>query len=220
MTRFYLIRHCEAVGNKERIFQGTYDGDVSDFGKIQLEYLALRMRNEPIDFIYSSSRKRAFATANAINKYKNLDIVVDDAVIEINAGDWEGKQFADFPVLFPEESRLWDNEPHKFIAPNGEKMLDVYNRMVNFVKEKSVEHKNKNIVIASHGCAIRNLMCWVKNKPFDELNDIQWYANTAVNIFEVDDELHPHLLKENDISHLPEEMRNVAKQNWSNGDKK
>ena len=208
------------MGNKERIFQGTYDGDASDFGKIQLEYLALRMRNEPIDLIYSSSRKRALATANSINKYMNLDIVVDDAVIEINAGDWEGKQFADFPVLFPEESQLWDNEPHKFIAPNGEKMLDVYNRMVNFVKEKSVEHKNKNIVIASHGCAIRNLMCWVKNKPFNELNDIQWYANTAVNIFEVDDELHPHLIKENDISHLPEEMRNVAKQNWSNGDKK
>ena len=218
MTRFYVIRHCEAVGNKERIFQGTFDGDVSEFGKTQLDYLSLRMRNEPVDFIYSSSRKRALATAKAINKYKNLDIIVDDRVIEINAGDWEGKQFATFPALYPEESHLWDNEPYKFKAPNGEKMIDVYNRMLNFVKEKSIEHKDKIIVIASHGCAIRNLMCWVKGKPFEELNDVIWYANTAINIFDVDDGLNPHLVVENDISHLPEEIRNNSAQNWSNED--
>lgn len=220
MTKFYLIRHCEAVGNKERIFQGTFDGEVSEFGKIQLDYLSLRMRNEPVDYIFSSSRKRALATAQAINKYKNVDIIIDDSVIEINAGAWEGKEFSTFPALFPEESYLWDNEPFNFVAPGGEKMIDVYNRMVNFVKEKSIEHKDKNIVIASHGCAIRNLMCWVKNKPFKELGDIEWYANTALNIFEVDSDLNPHLIIENDISHLPEEMRAIAKQNWSNGDKK
>lgn len=216
MTRFYVIRHCEAVGNREKIFQGTYDGEVSELGKKQLEYLSLRMRNEKVDYIFSSSRKRALATANAVNKYKNLNIEIDDAIIEINAGEWEGKPFSSFPELFPKESMLWDNEPYNFVAPNGEAMRSVYNRMTSFVKEKAVQHKGKSIVIASHGCAIRNLLCWAKNLPFERLGEVPWCANTAVNIIDVDDELKPHLVLLNDISHLPEEIKTISSQKWNN----
>lgn len=220
MTRFYVIRHCEALGNRERKFQGTYDGDVSELGKKQLEYLSLRMRNEKVDFIYSSSRKRALKTAQAVQKYHNADIRVDDAVIEINAGDWEGKSFADFPRLYPRESYLWDNEPYNFIAPNGESMRSVYARMSDFVKKKTVEHSGKCVVIASHGCAIRNLMCWAKNLSIENINSIDWYGNTAINIIDVDENLQPHIVLENDMSHLPDEIRKISKQNWSNEDKK
>ena len=215
MTRFIVIRHCEAEGNRERRFQGTFDGEVSELGRKQLEYLSLRFRNERIDYIYSSSRKRALATAEAVNQYHNLDIVIDDAVMEINAGLWEGKLFSEFPTLFPEQMFLWDNEPYNFIAPEGEKMSDVYNRMVGFVKEKASEHKDSTIVIASHGCAIRNLLCWADGLGFKNLAQEVWCANTAVNIFDVDDEFNPHLLLKNDISHLPEEIKTLSSQKWN-----
>lgn len=215
MTRFIVIRHCEAEGNRERRFQGTFDGEVSALGEKQLEYLALRFRNEKIDKIYSSSRKRALATAEAVNKYHGIDIIIDDTVMEINAGLWEGKLFSDFPKLFPKEIELWDNEPHKFIAPEGEKMSDVYNRMVGFVKEKALKHKGECIVIASHGCAIRNLLCWADGLGFENLSNEVWCANTAVNIIDIDDELNPHLILKNDISHLPDEMKTLSSQKWN-----
>ena len=34
-----MIRHCEAMGNVSRVFQGTSDFDISETGAIQLEYL-------------------------------------------------------------------------------------------------------------------------------------------------------------------------------------
>ncbi len=215
MTRFYVIRHCEAVGNRERIFQGTYDGEVSKLGEKQLEYLALRFRNEPIDAIYSSSRKRAKATAEAVNRYHSLPIQIDDRIIEINAGDWEGKHFADFPALYPKEIDLWDNEPHRFVAPNGEKMADVYHRMVHFVKQLAAQNPAKTIVLASHGCAIRNLLCWADGLGFERLGEELWCANTAVNIIDVDAAGCPHLIVKNDISHLPEEMQSLSSQKWN-----
>ncbi len=216
MTRFYVIRHCEAVGNKEKIFQGTYDGEVSELGIKQLDYLSLRMRNEPIDLIFSSSRKRARATADAVNRYHGLPIMIDDRIMEINAGEWEGKHFADFPNLFPKEMDLWDNDPANFEAPNGEKMRDVYKRMVNFVKEQATIHTGKTIVLASHGCAIRNLLAWADGYGLENIGKEMWCANTAVNIIDVDDDLNPHLVLKNDISHLPEQMQSLSSQKWNN----
>ena len=216
MTRFYVIRHCEAVGNKEKIFQGTYDGEVSELGIKQLDYLSLRMRNEPIDLIFSSSRKRARATADAVNRYHGLPIMIDDRIMEINAGEWEGKHFADFPKLFPKEMDLWDNDPANFEAPNGEKMRDVYKRMVNFVKEQATIHTGKTIVLASHGCAIRNLLAWADGYGLENIGKEMWCANTAVNIIDVDDDLNPHLVLKNDISHLPEQMQSLSSQKWNN----
>ena len=215
MTRFYVIRHCEAQGNKERIFQGTFDGEVSALGKQQLEYLALRMRNERPDYIFSSSRKRAMETARAVARFHDLPITVDDRIIEINAGEWEGKRFADFPRLYPQQMDLWDHEPHKFIAPGGETMEHVYARMVGFVQEQARLHPGTTMVLASHGCAIRNLLCWAEGLGFENLSHEVWCANTAVNIIDVDEALQPHLILKNDISHLPEQMQSVSSQKWN-----
>ena len=218
MTRFIVIRHCEAQGNRERRFQGTYDADISELGKKQLEYLGLRFRNENIDYIFSSSRKRAIATAQAVNEYHHLPIQIDDQIIEIRAGEWEGKRFADFPVLFPKEMDLWDHNPAAFVAPGGESMQSVYDRMVGFVKKKAVEYPGKTIIVASHGCAIRNLLCWADGLGFENLKNEVWCANTAVNIIDVDEALEPHLVLKNDIAHLPEALQTLSFQKW-NSDK-
>lgn len=218
MTKFYIIRHCEARGNSERIFQGVYDCELSETGILQAEYISLRMRNERIDRIFSSSRKRAQATAKAVNKYHMLPIETDDSVIEINAGDWEGKRFADFQRLFPEESRLWNTQPYNFEAPHGEKMSDVYKRTVEFIKRTAAENNNKNIAVISHGCAIRNMLCWAKGLEFDKLGSVGWCANTGVNIIEVSESGEPRLILENDITHLPPELRSVSAQKWWNED--
>ena len=93
MTRIILVRHCEAHGNTISVFQGHTDSDISGNGAAQLELLALRCRNMPIDAIYSSPLKRAFRTAEAINQYHHLPIQIEPRLIEINGGDWEGKSW-------------------------------------------------------------------------------------------------------------------------------
>ena len=39
MTYIYLVRHCEAMGNHKRLFQGSTDCDISEIGAKQLEFL-------------------------------------------------------------------------------------------------------------------------------------------------------------------------------------
>ena len=44
-TKLIIVRHCEAMGNKDRTFQGHTDSEISEKGKIQLDLLSVRCRN-------------------------------------------------------------------------------------------------------------------------------------------------------------------------------
>ncbi len=125
MTKIYLVRHAEAMGNVEEFFQGRTDCEVSEKGKKQLELLAERFRDIQIEVIYSSPLKRTIDTAEAVNKYHDLPIIRDEGLIEINGGVWEGKPWADLPRLYPVEYDLWQNKMYAFYIDEGEKMTEV-----------------------------------------------------------------------------------------------
>ena len=44
MTSIYLVRHCQAQGNVNRVFQGRIDSEISEEGRRQLDRLAERFR--------------------------------------------------------------------------------------------------------------------------------------------------------------------------------
>ena len=72
VTKLYLIRHCEALGNINDTFQGSIDEDITDKGQRQLDKLAERCKNIPFDVIYSSPLIRAVKTAQAADRYHGI----------------------------------------------------------------------------------------------------------------------------------------------------
>lgn len=65
MTEIYIVRHAEAEGNTNRMFQGSVDTNISENGEKQLERLMKRALDFDVDKIYSSPLKRAQKTAEA-----------------------------------------------------------------------------------------------------------------------------------------------------------
>ena len=214
MTRIILIRHCEAEGNHKRVFQGHTDADISENGKIQLELLSLRCRNMEIDALYSSPLRRAYQTAEAVNRYHGLPIQIEPGLIEINGGCWEGRPWSALPELYPEESKVWSTSPHDFSTRDGESMLQVYDRIWDAVLKIVRENPGRRVAAVSHGCAIRNFLCRALGRPIRELNEVDWCDNTAVSIVDFDGELCPHVELMNDASHLTESTSTFSKQTW------
>ena len=70
MTTIYLIRHAEAEGNLYRIAQGQANSSITDRGERQIQALARRFADIPIDAVYASDLYRTCATASAIYKPK------------------------------------------------------------------------------------------------------------------------------------------------------
>ena len=213
VTTMYLVRHCEARGNVDREFHGSFDSDISENGKVQLLRLAERFRDIPLDAVYSSPLKRARLTAEAINTHHRLPIVFDSRLEELHGGKWELNKWADLPTLFPESSEAWGSRPHEFEAPEGETMRRLYDRMTQALCDIAAANVGKTVAVASHGTAIRNALCWGLTGDIVRLSDIPWCDNTAVSVFEFDGE-NVTVTNYNDSSHLDSETSTLEKQNW------
>lgn len=205
MTELYIVRHCEAMGNKKRIFQGVSDCDITELGQRQLDLLAERFKDIKIDAVYSSPLKRAYLTAQAANKYHNLPVIKKQNLIEIDGGEIEGICWVDFPITRPELEYAWSIEPHNFHPKGGESMRSVYTRSWQAIKEILAENEGKTVLVASHGCTIRNIMCNALGRPIEELVTVDWAENTSVFHLKFNniDEL-PEIAMFNDTSHLSE----------------
>ncbi len=69
--KLILTRHGETIENKEGSLQGHLPGRLSETGKEQARKLALRLKDEKIDAIYSSDLVRTVDTAREIAKHHN-----------------------------------------------------------------------------------------------------------------------------------------------------
>ena len=93
MTNIYMVRHCEAMGNVKRLFQGSTDLDISETGEKQLEYLKRRFEEIKLDRVYTSPLIRSYKTALAIIGERNLKPEINDGLREMSGGIVEGKPF-------------------------------------------------------------------------------------------------------------------------------
>lgn len=220
----YLIRHCETGGNAGGRFQGRSDTDISKTGQHQLEQLRRRFAPVPLDAVYSSPLLRARRTAEAVKGEKAIPLYIDDRLIEIDGGDWEDRPWDEFPGKFPQESADWVNRPGRFVAPHGEAMAAVYARMSQALREIAAKHPGGCVAVVSHGCAVRNALCFAKGLPLDRLQEVGWCDNTGV--CELRWEIPANgtaavraVVRENDVSHLDAPPSVREKHAWWKGDR-
>lgn len=214
VTTVYLVRHAEAMGNINETFQGHTDCDLSPKGEKQLDCLKERFRDIQFDRIYSSPLIRARRTAEAADFYHNLPVETEENLIEINGGVFEGKKWSELPVLYPKEYDLWEHHQSEFNVENGESMVHVYERMKETVCRLAYENLGKTIVLVSHGCAIKNFLCYANALPHDKMGTLPWSDNTAVSKLEIDADGRLRIIFQNDSSHLTPELSTLAHQTW------
>lgn len=206
MVKLYIVRHCESLGNEMNIFQGTTDLDISKFGEKQLSFLEARFKDIHIDKAYSSPLTRAYKTALAAIENKNIDVIKDDSFIEIHAGDIEGENIEKVFERDPELAYVWHNRPQDFKPKGAEPMREVYERIWRGVETlaKSQDNEGKTLLIASHGAAIRCLICRLLFGSIERLAETPWSLNTAVSLITYDRGVYK-IEFANDASHLPKE---------------
>ena len=206
MTEIYMVRHCEAMGNVKRLFQGSSDFDISEIGAKQLEYLKNRFKNIKLDKVYTSPLIRARKTALAVIGDRDLKPIDEKGLIELDGGIVEGKPFIETFNSIPGLADTWDNHPEDFAPEGGEKMRDAYERIWNTVKKIAAENKGKAVACTTHGGVTRCLLCRLLKGDIKKLSEMPWSENTAVTLIRFDDSLNPEVVFYNDTTHLPEEL--------------
>ena len=85
-----ITRHGQTDWNLKRKVQGKTDIELNTKGIEQAEEVAKKLVNEPIDLIICSPLVRAKQTAEIINRNRNIPIIYDNSISEIDYGEFEG----------------------------------------------------------------------------------------------------------------------------------
>ena len=181
MTTFLLIRHGESQANLKEIFCGQSDYPLTDTGVLQAQCTAAFIsKNYCVKHIYASDLSRAYATAQAIGEATGVPVQKETRLREIYCGEWEEASFDEMLTRWPEVYPVWLNDIGNCRCPGGESVKDVQKRVVALLDELAARHADETVVLASHGCVIRMLLCVLDGKPLDEMKHIPWPHNASV----------------------------------------
>lgn len=206
MTKLYLVRHGETEWNKAGRIQGRIDTELSEGGIRQARKLAKRLAREEINHVYSSSLKRALITAEIVTEYKKCMVVRSDQYHEICLGPWEGMYIHEIIEKYGEHYRVYREDPANFSLPGAETFQNLSERTYNAILEIVRCHKGSNILVVSHGTAIKAAI--IKILGIDIVNYTKFRIdNASISVigFPEDNPDKPVVFSLNDTSHLTEE---------------
>ncbi len=86
-----FARHGQTAPNRDGLVLGRADPDLTEEGHRQAELLAAALATEPVKAIVTSPLVRARQTADAIATACGVPVRVDDRLMEIDWGAWEGR---------------------------------------------------------------------------------------------------------------------------------
>ena len=165
-----FIRHAETVYNADKTFAGRIDYELSKKG-IRDTIKKFNYKKSDFDVYYCSPLKRSQDTLNLI--IKDIDkINIDDRIIEISIGDWEGKKKESIPKELLEKYRNGLYTP-----PNAENSTEVDSRVISFISELfEMFEDNTRILVVTHNGVMRsikrNFVSSYKNVMSDNLESI------------------------------------------------
>lgn len=151
--KIVLLRHAETTLNNSGRFCGRTDCDITENGKITTAKLAsIEPFLSGFTAMYVSPLKRTMQTLIAI--YSNCDYIVDERLIEISLGSWEGL----------EKTSVNQSDRKAFLKglytpPNAEENHeDVVNRIMSLFKELDNSYDDSEMILCvTHNGVIRTI---------------------------------------------------------------
>ncbi|WP_028055754.1 histidine phosphatase family protein [Sphingobium bisphenolivorans] len=152
MLNVLLVRHA-AHDELGRVLSGRSDLPLNAAGTEQAFRLAKHLQLEPIDLVATSPCLRARQTAAAIAREQGGELVIEDALNEIDFGDWTGRSFTMLgsdPLWHD-----WNERRSTARPPAGESMREAVHRTVDYIECRKEDENVRSIVCVSHGDIIR-----------------------------------------------------------------
>lgn len=161
----YLVRHGQTEWNVNRIIMGHADAPLTEQGIQQIRDLESKLSNIEFHAIFSSDLKRAVKSAEILNLKRHLLIQKLHFLRERSYGIYEGMTIQEYQegirhlvekLKTLSKQEQWRFKFHKNIESNHELM----ERFVAGLKQIANSHKEKNVLVVTHGGAIRTFLMY------------------------------------------------------------
>lgn len=206
--KLYFTRHGKTRWNQEKRFQGMMgDSPLLPESLEAIKALGEELRDVPFEKIYTSTLKRAYLTAEGINKQLThpTEIIRSDDLRELGLGSLEGQLIPVIQERYPKDMinlrhHLEAYDPTPF---NGEKIEDMLKRINDLVAKAVSEAEEGPLLFVGHGAALTAAIQALTGKPLSELREMGGLFNNSLTILEADSSRPPYkMIQWNDVHFL------------------
>jgi broad specificity phosphatase PhoE len=162
--KIFLLRHAPTQDNEKRINGSQTDTLLSKNGKEIAKEIAPTLSKNEYDLIIVSPLKRTFQTIEPyLNSLKKkIPVEVNNLTIERDLGKLTNSVAGDGQIQAHREKS--GQNKIEWIPPEGESILDVYERAKRFFNEIQKKYSGKKILICGHQVFLRCLEIIILNK--------------------------------------------------------
>ena len=186
MVKLILVRHALTVDNQKSRLSGHIDSSISEEGKEQTDKITNYLKDFDIDKIYTTTSSRTKDTVKQLSELKSIEIIEKESLKEISFGDFEGLTFDEIKDKYPKEFQDMIEKGYEYKYPNGESLIDSYNRVCIELDNIISNNDNRTILICSHGGTIRNIITYLISNSYKYHWNFK-IDNGSVTILEVQD---------------------------------
>lgn len=166
--RLVLVRHGQTLFNQLEFVQGWCDSPLTELGIQQAQSACEAIKDLRIDAAYSSTSERAYDTGCIVIGSRNIKVVMDKRLKEVNFGKLEGN----FNYALSSMNDIFMKDgTYDYHLVDGESEKDMIDRYLDFLREIEKKHQNQTVLIAAHGMSIGSFVkeltkgkeVWLKN---------------------------------------------------------
>ena len=190
--KLVIVRHGESEWNALGVWTGSRDVHLTEKGFHQAAQLGQALKDFHIDMAFTSQQLRALETLEGIlDASQQFDVPFErsKALNERDYGDYTGLNKWQVRDQIGEETfervrRDWD-----YPVPNGETLKMVYERVVPYYQQVIAAKllQGKNVLIVSHGNAIRALMKYLESVSDADVSKLEMLLGDIVT-YEINDQ--------------------------------
>lgn len=205
MLSLYLVRHGQTDASLANRFCGRIDPPLNATGAAMAEALGARYGREPWAEIVASPLVRAQQTAEPTARAAGLPVTLDEGLVEIAYGEWDGRAEADVERDDPARFAAWAAHPGRVAPPGGETGAEIATRALAAVERIRARHQSGKVLVVSHKATLRVLVCALLGIDVDGFRARIAQKVCAVSIIDFRAS-GPLLQVLGDTSHLPAEL--------------
>ncbi len=158
-TRFWLIRHALVEENARAMLYGVMDVPLCETTLLEqapmYRALAARLPQPAVWRVTPLSRTRLTAEAIIAAGYPRPELGEEPGLIEQSLGEWQGLPHHELPARLTLPKHAFWPLAGTERPPHGESMADVIARVGPAMERLARENPDRDVVIVSHGGAIR-----------------------------------------------------------------
>ena len=156
--RIHLVRHGQVHADWQNRIYGCLDVPLSEKGMEEARRAAKFLVGLPLVSVVSTGLSRSAFGAKCIAESHGLEVLTENALREIERGDWAKLSFVELEERFPGALAHWNEDPWQRKPPGGESLNELFARVSAALDRLAQKFDGESIAVVGHRHVLRCAM--------------------------------------------------------------